>query len=88
MSQNQAMMQMMFMPPAFMDGRTIDNLLLVVSRNTILQDTLSQIRTVTAEDLKKPLRVQFHGEEADDAGGVRKEFFLLLMKASGTKRFW
>lgn len=26
------------------------------------------------------MKVKFDGEEADDAGGVRKEFFLLLLK--------
>jgi len=26
------------------------------------------------------LQVKFHGEEAEDAGGVRKEFFMLLLK--------
>ena len=35
---------------------------------------------MTAEDLKKPLRVQFVNEDAEDAGGVTKEFFLLLLK--------
>jgi E3 ubiquitin-protein ligase HERC4 len=30
--------------------------------------------------LKKPLKVKFAGEEAEDAGGVRKEFFMLLLK--------
>ena len=31
-------------------------------------------------DFKKPLKVKFDGEEGDDAGGVRKEFFLLMLK--------
>ena len=35
---------------------------------------------VAPGDLKKPLRVKFVGEEAEDAGGVTKEFFLLLIK--------
>jgi E3 ubiquitin-protein ligase HERC4 len=26
------------------------------------------------------LKVKFHGEEAEDAGGVKKEFFMLLLK--------
>lgn len=26
------------------------------------------------------LQIKFHGEEAEDAGGVRKEFFMLLLK--------
>ena len=31
-------------------------------------------------DLKKPLRIKFEDEEAEDAGGVTKEFFMLLIK--------
>jgi ubiquitin-protein ligase E3 A len=31
-------------------------------------------------DFKKPLRVKFIGEEGVDEGGVRKEFFQLLIK--------
>lgn len=26
------------------------------------------------------IKVKFHGEEAEDAGGVRKEFFMLLLR--------
>lgn len=32
------------------------------------------------EDLKKPLKVQFVGEEGVDEGGVSKEFFQLIIK--------
>ncbi len=32
------------------------------------------------EDFKKPLQVYFVNEEGLDAGGIRKEFFLLLTK--------
>ena len=32
------------------------------------------------EDFKKPLQVYFANEEGLDAGGIRKEFFLLLTK--------
>lgn len=32
------------------------------------------------DDFKKPLQVFFHNEEGLDAGGLRKEFFLLLTK--------
>ena len=31
------------------------------------------------EDLKKPLKVQFVGEEGIDEGGVQKEFFQLII---------
>lgn len=46
-----------------------------------MEDTLTFIQCVPDfRDFKKPLKVKFDGEEGDDAGGVRKEFFLLLLK--------
>lgn len=51
-----------------------------VDRENLLQDTLAQIQLLTPDDLKKPMRVQFNGEDGEDAGGVKKEFFLLLLK--------
>lgn len=39
-----------------------------------------QISNHDSSQLKKPLKVEFVGEEAEDAGGVKKEFFLLLLK--------
>lgn len=51
-----------------------------VTRENIVNDTIREIFLCNAKDLKKPLKVKFFGEEAEDAGGVRKEFFLLLMK--------
>ncbi|CAG0920580.1 unnamed protein product [Notodromas monacha] len=52
----------------------------IVTRENIVRDTLCQLLKAPAEDLKKPLRIVFAGEEAVDAGGVRKEFFILLMR--------
>jgi len=43
-------------------------LTLVVSRQNIVQDTISSLFQLTTKDLKKPLRVKFVGEEAEDAG--------------------
>lgn len=54
-------------------------LVIVVKRDSIVSDTLAQIMKCGPYDLKKPLKVVFHGEEGVDAGGVRKEFFLLLL---------
>ncbi|KAK3696531.1 hypothetical protein QZH41_015897 [Actinostola sp. cb2023] len=54
-------------------------LIILVHRENIVQDTLTQITKTSAVDLKKPLKVIFVNEEAVDAGGVRKEFFLLLL---------
>ncbi|CAD7081549.1 unnamed protein product [Hermetia illucens] len=51
-----------------------------VTRENLVQDTFREISHYGASDLKKPLKVKFHGEEAEDAGGVRKEFFMLLLK--------
>ena len=51
-----------------------------IRRSHLLQDTLNAVCVTTEQDLKKPMRVQFAGEEAEDAGGVTKEFFLLLMQ--------
>ncbi|KAI0988858.1 hypothetical protein GJ496_004425 [Pomphorhynchus laevis] len=53
---------------------------LLISRNRILHDTIDQLKYCVPEDLKKPLKVTFIGEEGVDAGGVKKEFFLLLMR--------
>ncbi|CAH2071120.1 unnamed protein product, partial [Iphiclides podalirius] len=51
-----------------------------VSRSHIVRDTMMQISSHDTSQLKKPLRVEFVGEEAEDAGGVKKEFFMLLLK--------
>lgn len=51
-----------------------------ISRENIEADTLSALSQYGANELKKPLKVKFCGEEAEDAGGVRKEFFMLLLK--------
>lgn len=55
-------------------------LVLEVSRENLVDDTLRELTELTTSDLKKPLKVKFHGEEAEDAGGVRKEFFMLLLR--------
>lgn len=51
-----------------------------VTRENLVEDTIREICMFHPRDLKKPLKVKFHGEEAEDAGGVRKEFFMLLIK--------
>jgi len=56
---------------------------IIVSRDNIVQDTITQLQFISMENpenFKKPLKVTFAGEEAEDEGGVTKEFFLLLMK--------
>ncbi|KAF2099243.1 hypothetical protein NA57DRAFT_21925, partial [Rhizodiscina lignyota] len=61
------------------------NLHIHVRRDCLAADTLNEIRAVTGatqsqNELKKGLRVHFEGEDGVDAGGLRKEFFILLMR--------
>ncbi|XP_050295958.1 probable E3 ubiquitin-protein ligase HERC4 isoform X2 [Anthonomus grandis grandis] len=55
-------------------------LMLNITRDHIVEDTLRELSSVTPQDLKKPLKIKFCGEEAEDAGGVTKEFFMLLLR--------
>nr|XP_054516133.1 probable E3 ubiquitin-protein ligase HERC4 isoform X22 [Pan troglodytes] len=55
-------------------------LILVVRRENIVGDAMEVLRKTKNIDYKKPLKVIFVGEDAVDAGGVRKEFFLLIMR--------
>jgi len=55
-------------------------LVLNVSRENIVQDTIRELGSCDCNDYKKPLKIKFCGEEAEDAGGVKKEFFMLLLK--------
>ncbi|CAF0899632.1 unnamed protein product [Brachionus calyciflorus] len=55
-------------------------LTLFVRRDHIVQDTLNQLSKQKRDELKKPLKVMFIGEDAYDAGGVKKEFFMLLIR--------
>ncbi|XP_077864926.1 LOW QUALITY PROTEIN: putative E3 ubiquitin-protein ligase HERC4, partial [Saccoglossus kowalevskii] len=55
-------------------------LVLNIRRENIVPNTLDQISKQGTIDLKKPLRVSFVGEDAVDAGGVRKEFFMLILR--------
>lgn len=44
-----------------------------------VQDALDEIARQKPRDVFKPLRVHFIGEDGIDAGGVKKEFFQLLV---------
>lgn len=55
-------------------------LVLRVKRENIVQNTLSQVIRLGPMEYKKPLQVVFEGEQGVDAGGIKKEFFLLLMR--------
>lgn len=54
-------------------------LLLHIRRDRLVEDSLRQIEE-NRLNLKKSLRLSFAGEEGIDAGGLRKEWFLLLCR--------
>ncbi|GAB7354999.1 hypothetical protein MBLNU459_g5609t3 [Dothideomycetes sp. NU459] len=54
-----------------------------IRRECMVDDSLKQISGAVgagAEELKKGLRIHFTGEEGVDAGGLRKEWFLMLVR--------
>ncbi|KAL8674711.1 MAG: hypothetical protein Q9168_000869 [Polycauliona sp. 1 TL-2023] len=58
-------------------------LLLRVRRECLVEDSLRGVSEIVGsgqEDIKKSLRIAFQGEEGVDAGGLRKEWFLLLVR--------
>lgn len=65
-------------------NRAIDGYLhLRVRRECMVADSLQQISAAVGqgqEELKKGLKVQFADEEGIDAGGLRKEWFLMIVR--------
>ncbi|ODH13995.1 hypothetical protein ACO22_06743 [Paracoccidioides brasiliensis] len=58
-------------------------LVLKVRRECLAEDSLRSVSEVVGtgqEEIKKGLRIEFLGEEGVDAGGLRKEWFLLLVR--------
>lgn len=53
--------------------------ILQVHRDSLLDDTLTQLAS-NSLNLKKQLKVKFVGEDGVDVGGVKKEFFQLIVK--------
>ncbi|KNE56694.1 hypothetical protein AMAG_02476 [Allomyces macrogynus ATCC 38327] len=53
---------------------------LSVRRDHVVRDTLVQLASVPAAELRKQLKVQFVDEVAVDAGGVQKEWLHLVMR--------
>lgn len=58
-------------------------LVLKVRRECLAEDSLRSVSEVVGtgqEEIKKGLRIEFSGEEGVDAGGLRKEWFLMLVR--------
>lgn len=54
-----------------------------VRRDCLVDDSLKGVSEVIgsgSEDIKKALRITFRGEEGIDGGGLRKEWFLMLIR--------
>lgn len=52
---------------------------LQVNRNKLIEDTLNAVSNSNI-NLQKPMKVKFVNEQGVDEGGVKKEFFLLLIR--------
>ncbi|KAF6826726.1 ubiquitin-protein ligase [Colletotrichum musicola] len=69
---------------SIMTRRTVTQFLVLdVRRDCLVEDSLKAVSEVIgsgSEDIKKGLRIVFKGEEGLDAGGLKKEWFLLLVR--------
>lgn len=63
-----------------MMGLASQYLILKVRRENVIEDSLQQLVRLSADTLKKPLKVKFIGEEGVDEGGVQKEYFQILIR--------
>ncbi len=59
--------------------RNLPYFVLYVDRGNLLQCTLNTISNIEENELRKPLKIVFQNEEGVDEGGVRKEFFQLII---------
>lgn len=53
---------------------------LLVRRDSVFEDSYHQLRPRTADELKGRLNVQFVGEEGIDAGGLTREWYVILAR--------
>jgi E3 ubiquitin-protein ligase HECTD2 len=69
---------------SIMTNRVVQQfLVLSIRRECLVDDSLKAVSVVIGgggEDIKKGLKINFKGEEGVDAGGLRKEWFLLLVR--------
>jgi E3 ubiquitin-protein ligase HECTD2 len=69
---------------SIMSRRTVSQYLnLDVRRECLVDDSLQAVGEIIGsgtEDVKKAIRITFRGEEGIDGGGLRKEWFLLLIR--------
>jgi hypothetical protein len=63
----------------FFFNRNKFNLMLNIRRDHLIEDTLNELSKPNV-NLQSELKVKFVGEQGVDEGGVRKEFFILLIR--------
>ena len=63
----------------FILNRNKFNLILNIRRDHLIEDTLNEVSKPDI-NFQNKLKVKFKGEEGVDEGGVRKEFFILLIR--------
>jgi hypothetical protein len=54
-------------------------LIFEIRRNNMIEDTLNLVANPEM-NFRKPLKIKFAGEQGIDQGGVKKEFFLLVLR--------
>ncbi|KAK4122620.1 HECT-domain-containing protein [Parathielavia appendiculata] len=69
---------------SIMSNRAVQQFLVLnIRRECLVDDSLKAVSEVIGaggEEIKKGLKINFKGEEGVDAGGLRKEWFLLLVR--------
>lgn len=60
--------------------RQFGTLRVAVRRSKIFEDSFSELRRASTDDMRKRLSVIFHGEEGVDAGGVTREWYSVLAR--------
>ncbi|KAA6392573.1 MAG: putative Ubiquitin-protein ligase E3A [Streblomastix strix] len=65
---------------ALLMGGSLLSCNLSIRRQNLIEDTINEMSRKSARELRKPLKITFVGEDAVDEGGVRKEFFQLIMR--------
>lgn len=53
---------------------------LQIRRNQVFEDSFHQLRVRTAEEMRGRLQVNFYGEEGVDAGGLSREWYVILAR--------
>ncbi|OHS94287.1 hypothetical protein TRFO_39511 [Tritrichomonas foetus] len=60
-------------------SRTMNKKAITIRRSNIVEDAIEHVLKLPKEELQKHMTIQFDGENAQDSGGVSREFFLLFV---------